>query len=129
MTQTTSRREFLRCAGGAVALTALGGPFLSACSATTPTPGSKLTAPAISTSKAGAIDMSKIRLAPASGLPDYVQKASLQVQEAYRFALANPEVLTRIPCYCGCNAQGHMNNLDCYVRPNSGGEFEIHGAY
>lgn len=35
MTRTHSRREFLRYAGGMVALTALGGPVLSACSSTT----------------------------------------------------------------------------------------------
>lgn len=34
MTQSHSRRDFLRYAGGALALTALGGPLLSACSST-----------------------------------------------------------------------------------------------
>lgn len=77
----------------------------------------------------GEIDFSQITLAPASALPDYVQDAAPRVQEAYRFALANPHVLEKIPCYCGCNAQGHMNNLDCYVVPNTGGEFEPHAAY
>lgn len=35
MTRSHSRREFLRYAGGALALTALGGPLVSACSSTT----------------------------------------------------------------------------------------------
>jgi hypothetical protein len=82
-----------------------------------------------STSNAGDIDMSKITLAPEEGLPVYVQDAPPHVREAYRFALANPEVLAQIPCYCGCNNQGHMNNMDCYVVPNTGGDFEPHAAY
>jgi hypothetical protein len=39
-----------------------------------------------------------------------------EVQEAYRFALANPEPLQYIPCYCGCGDQGHGSNRDCYIR-------------
>jgi hypothetical protein len=81
------------------------------------------------TSRARDGDTGTIALAPAEGLPDYVQDAPPQVQEAYRFALANPEVLAQIPCYCGCNTQGHMNNLDCYVVPNTDGEYEPHAAY
>ena len=36
-------------------------------------------------------------------------------EEAYRFALANPDVLKQIPCYCGCGVVGHTSNYDCYV--------------
>jgi hypothetical protein len=93
--------------------------WLAGCSTSTST----------ATAGPGDIDMTKLTLAPASVLPDYVQDAPPRVQEAYRFALANPHVLEKIPCYCGCNAQGHMNNLDCYVVPNTGGEFEPHAAY
>ena len=36
--------------------------------------------------------------------------------EAYRAALAAPELLEQMPCYCGCTrTDGHLNNLDCYV--------------
>jgi hypothetical protein len=37
------------------------------------------------------------------------------VQEAYRFAIANPEVLAQLPCYCGCGGMGHKSDLDCFV--------------
>lgn len=55
-------------------------------------------------------------LAPESALPDFVQNAPPQVREAYRFAVANPDVLKKYPCYCGCSAAGHRSNLDCYVK-------------
>lgn len=37
------------------------------------------------------------------------------VQEAYRMAIANPEILEKYPCYCGCGKMGHQSNLDCFV--------------
>jgi len=58
----------------------------------------------------------EIKLAPVSQLPPEVAKAPLQVREAYQFALANPDVLSNFPCYCGCGAMGHRSNLDCYVQ-------------
>ncbi len=57
-----------------------------------------------------------LTLAPESALPDFVREASPQVKEAYRFAIANPEVLTKFPCYCGCGKMGHRHNLDCYIK-------------
>lgn len=57
-----------------------------------------------------------IELAPVSALSPELQQAPPQVQEAYRFALANPELLSQIPCYCGCGGMGHHSNYDCYVQ-------------
>lgn len=56
-----------------------------------------------------------IHLAPMAEMPANVQAAAVSVQEAYRFAAANPDVLTHIPCYCGCGAIGHTSNYACYV--------------
>lgn len=39
-----------------------------------------------------------------------------EVQEAYRYAVANPGVLQYFPCYCGCVEDGHTSNKDCYLR-------------
>lgn len=58
---------------------------------------------------------SAFSLAPASNLSEEIRSAPQAVQEAYRFALANPEILEEIPCYCGCGSVGHKNNLQCYV--------------
>lgn len=44
-----------------------------------------------------------------------VKAASVEVQKAYRFAAANPDVMKTIPCYCGCDSLGHTSNFDCYV--------------
>lgn len=30
--------------------------------------------------------------------------------------MKNEATLRWIPCYCGCGAQGHRDNFDCYVR-------------
>lgn len=36
--------------------------------------------------------------------------------KAYRIAQEVPELLERMPCYCGCYVNpGHRNNLDCYT--------------
>ena len=48
-------------------------------------------------------------------MPAEVQTAPTVVQEAYRFAAANPDVMRRIPCYCGCGPIGHKSSYSCYV--------------
>ena len=71
----------------------------------------------------------ELKLAPEAELPDFVSQSAPEVKEAYRFAIANPEVLTAFPCYCGCSTIGHKNNLECYikeVRANGSIEFENH---
>ena len=61
---------------------------------------------------AGAAD---VALAPTDSLPHAVREAPTEVQEAYRFAVANPELLKVIPCYCGCEMFQHRDNYACYV--------------
>jgi hypothetical protein len=71
----------------------------------------------------------KLAMAPESALPEFVRGAPPQVREAYRFAIANRELLGAFPCYCGCGAMGHRSNLDCYiksVRADGSIEFEDH---
>ena len=48
-------------------------------------------------------------------MPADVKSAPVSVQQAYQFAFANPDVMTQIPCYCGCGAMGHTSNYSCYV--------------
>jgi hypothetical protein len=54
-------------------------------------------------------------LAPESALPANVRKAPPDVREAYRFAIANRDILRKIPCYCGCGAE-HQSNAECYIK-------------
>ena len=38
------------------------------------------------------------------------------VKAAYKFAAEHPEVLSYVPCFCGCEHQGHRGNEDCFVK-------------
>jgi hypothetical protein len=53
------------------------------------------------------------------------------VRAAYKFAAEHPEVLSYVPCYCGCERSGHRGNEDCFVTArNANGdvtEWEPHG--
>lgn len=64
--------------------------------------------------------------------PAYVRDAVAQTQVAYAFALARPDVLQWLPCYCGCASMGHRNNLDCFLHPRQGRAslgFEEHASF
>jgi hypothetical protein len=37
------------------------------------------------------------------------------VRAAYKFAAEHPDVLSYVPCYCGCERSGHQGNTDCFV--------------
>ncbi len=63
----------------------------------------------------------EIDMADMSRMPDVVKNAPVSVREAYQFAVANPEVLKEIPCYCGCGAMGHTSNYSCYVQDDANG--------
>jgi hypothetical protein len=65
---------------------------------------------------AGGQQNGRVRLAPVSALPQQIQAAPASVRTAYQFAVANPDALKNVPCYCGCGAIGHESNLACYVR-------------
>jgi hypothetical protein len=56
-----------------------------------------------------------LHLASLAQMPPEVQDAPAVVQQAYQFAAANPEIMSQIPCYCGCGAMGHTSNYSCYV--------------
>lgn len=57
-----------------------------------------------------------LNMAPMDKIPADVQVAPVSVQQAYQFAVANPEVLQKIPCFCGCGKMGHTSNYSCYVQ-------------
>jgi hypothetical protein len=57
-----------------------------------------------------------LKMAPMSDMPVEVQQAAVSVQQAYQFAVANPDALKNVPCYCGCGGVGHTSNYSCYVK-------------
>jgi len=38
------------------------------------------------------------------------------VKAAYKFAAEHPEILSYVPCFCGCERSGHRGNEDCFVK-------------
>lgn len=49
-------------------------------------------------------------------LPDYVLMSSEKVKDTYLLAAKYPNVLSSVPCYCGCGVEdGHTSNLNCFV--------------
>lgn len=64
-------------------------------------------------------------------LPAYA-RWSEEVKLAYQFALSNPLVLNKIPCYCGCYRLNHQSVENCFIKDfkKSGAPiFDSHGAY
>ncbi len=59
---------------------------------------------------------SNLAMAPMSDMPQEVQAAPARVRSAYQFAVANPDAVKNVPCFCGCGAMGHTSNLSCYVK-------------
>src|SRR5688572_4300013 len=52
------------------------------------------------------------------------------VHAAYRFAALHPEVLRYVPCFCGCERDGHQDNEDCFVEsraPDGTVSWDAHG--
>jgi len=69
---------------------------------------------------------------PPLRMPGYPLGRSPEViTAAYRFAAEHPEILTYVPCFCGCERSGHHGNEDCFVKsrgPNGDvQEWEDHG--
>jgi hypothetical protein len=54
---------------------------------------------------------------PPLQLPAYPLTRSPEVITAtYRFAAEHPEILSYVPCFCGCERSGHRGNEDCFVQ-------------
>jgi hypothetical protein len=53
------------------------------------------------------------------------------IRAAYKFAAEHPEVMSYVPCYCGCEHLGHRGNEDCFVKARDVNgdvvEWEDHG--
>ncbi|MBB6453485.1 Na+-transporting methylmalonyl-CoA/oxaloacetate decarboxylase gamma subunit [Salirhabdus euzebyi] len=45
----------------------------------------------------------------------FQDEANHDVKEAYEIAIHHPELLSMMPCYCGCGEDGHTSNHDCFV--------------
>ncbi len=68
-----------------------------------------------STTSAATTSEHDLKIAPMSEMPAEVKSAPVVTQQAYQFAVANPDIVQHIPCYCGCGSMGHTSNYSCYV--------------
>ena len=73
-----------------------------------------------SSSASASSNNGSLAMAPMDKMPAGVKSAPATVQQAYQFAVANPDVMKQIPCYCGCGGIGHTSNYSCYVKSVEG---------
>ena len=55
-----------------------------------------------------------VQARPRGQLPVFADRGD--TPDLYRFAVEHPEVLTSMPCTCGCGSLGHASNRACYVK-------------
>lgn len=76
-------------------------------------------------------DLEGLPMPPLPYVPQTAGPVDL-MRQAYVFAARNPDVLSYVPCYCGCGmSDGHQSNVDCFVEsraPNGAvTEWDVHG--
>ena len=54
-------------------------------------------------------------LPPLPFSPEPPARSPEVVRASYKFAAEHAEVLSYVPCYCGCEHSGHRGNEDCFV--------------
>ena len=113
------RSLFVAPAGAfAVALlVACGGtpdPAPQAQSTTPPPAASTPAAQSPSSSSSSASDL-RPGLPPLPVTPFPAARPPEIVRAVYTFAADHPEVLSKVPCFCGCENRGHKANDDCFV--------------
>ncbi|PWK07451.1 PCYCGC motif-containing (lipo)protein [Tumebacillus permanentifrigoris] len=49
-------------------------------------------------------------------LPTFLLNQDPKIIKAYKVAAANKDLISQMPCYCGCGGSaGHMSNLSCFI--------------
>jgi Protein of unknown function with PCYCGC motif len=96
-----------------VVVTACGSePPAGSASADPPKPAAQSSAPAVS-GYAGA-------LPPLPVVQFALARPEPMLRAAYEFAARHPDVLRYMPCFCGCERNGHGNNEDCFIEGRDG---------
>ena len=87
----------------------------AAASTSDPQPSANAVAKAEANSKFG--PRKQAALPPIPFQPGYAPPRSTEVvTAAYQFAAEHPEILSYVPCFCGCERSGHQGNHDCFVK-------------
>jgi hypothetical protein len=66
------------------------------------------------------------------GPRDPLPRPNQVVAAVFVFAAEHPEILTYVPCFCGCDHMGHKGNEDCFVKSRAPNcdvvQWEPHGT-
>lgn len=80
-----------------------------------------------------AADIPALIPAAKGALPAHVHAAGPMAEIAYQAAINHPEVVSSVPCLCGCiESLGHQSNLDCYIEQATAEGLTVyssHGLY
>lgn len=49
-------------------------------------------------------------------LPAFALGRSELIRETYSLAYLHRDVLAYMPCYCGCQDEGHQHNMHCFIK-------------
>jgi hypothetical protein len=82
-------------------------------------PGARETAPSSTQTGINApqhpIELTDADIPPLPMTPFAPARPMEVVRAVYAFAARHPEVLSHVPCFCGCESRGHRHNDDCFV--------------
>jgi hypothetical protein len=59
--------------------------------------------------------LSDADIPPLPVVPSPAARPMEVVRAVYVFAARHPDVLSHVPCFCGCENRGHKHNDDCFV--------------
>ncbi|HEY3365758.1 MAG TPA: PCYCGC motif-containing (lipo)protein [Symbiobacteriaceae bacterium] len=65
----------------------------------------------------------------AGPMPGWLQAADPSIQKEFVWAAAHKQELQYVPCYCGCMAQGHTSNADCYYDFDTAGNITQYDSH
>jgi hypothetical protein len=67
-----------------------------------------------------------------AGMAGSQRQVNQAVASIFVFAAEHPEVLSYVPCFCGCDHMGHKGNDDCFVKQRAANgdvvAWEPHGS-
>ena len=100
--------------GPAPAESAAGSAATTQAAAQSPQPSAEVVARAAAMARLGPHKQANLPPIPFAAYPP--PRSPEVVTAAYKFAAEHPEILSYVPCFCGCERSGHTGNTDCFVR-------------
>jgi hypothetical protein len=135
-------KRSLSIAGGLLAVVVLGVWSVRASALTAPPapahqhaasgkPSTSVTTTAVTAKSLGPHKQANLPPLP-FGPRDPLPRPPQVVAAVFQFAAEHPEILTYVPCFCGCDHMGHKGNEDCFVKSRAANgdvvQWEPHGT-